>query len=124
MTVALLDWLVAGLLVLGGTFGLIGSYGLLRLQQMMQRLHAPTKAATLGLAAVLAASALWAWVEQDRIPGKELLITFLIFITAPLSAFYLAKVHLARGAPEPDLPQTGTGSAWATLAPDRADDHT
>jgi multicomponent K+:H+ antiporter subunit G len=124
MTVVLLDWLVAGLLVLGGTFGLIGSYGLLRLQQMMQRLHAPTKAATLGLAAVLAASALWAWVAQDRIPGKELLITFLIFVTAPLSAFYLAKVHLARGSPRPDLPPTGTGSAWATLAPDRADDHT
>lgn len=116
-----MDWLVAGLLVLGGGFGLVGSFGLLRLAQPMQRLHAPTKAATLGLAAVLSATALWLWSEKGQVTGQEVLVILLIFVTAPLSAFFLAKLHIARDPARSDLPATGTGADWATLAPDRTD---
>jgi multicomponent K+:H+ antiporter subunit G len=121
MTGSWLDWLVAGLLVLGGGFGLIGSFGLLRLAQPMQRLHAPSKAATLGLAAVLAATALWLWLEKRQVTGQEVLVILLIFVTAPLATFYLAKLNIARGAARADLPPTGTGSGWATLTPDSTD---
>jgi multicomponent K+:H+ antiporter subunit G len=122
MTGSWLDWLVAVLLVLGGGFGLIGSFGLLRLAQPMQRLHAPTKAATLGLTAVLAATALWLWSEKGQVTGQEVLVILLIFVTAPLSAFFLAKLHIARDSTRDDLPATGTGSDWATRTPDRTDD--
>lgn len=122
MTGSWLDWAVAGLLVLGGAFGLIGSFGLLRLAHTMQRLHAPTKAATLGLAAVLGASALWLWSEKGQVTGQEVLVILLIFVTAPLSAFHLSKVHLARNVARQDLPPTGTGQDWATYTPDRTPD--
>ena len=46
------------LLVVGGVFGVVGGWGLVRLPDPMTRLHAPTKAATLGVGAVLVAS--WA----------------------------------------------------------------
>ena len=40
--------LITSCLVIGGIFGLVGSYGLLKLPDPMTRLHAPTKATTLG----------------------------------------------------------------------------
>ena len=57
MIQTLAEVIIAALLVLGGLFGLIGSYGLLRLRGAVQRLHAPTKASTLGVGAVLLAGA-------------------------------------------------------------------
>lgn len=114
MTGAWTDWVVAGLLVIGGVFGLIGNYGLLRLAEPMQRLHAPTKAATMGLACALLGAALWLGVH-DRSTGAELVVIMLIFITAPLSAFNLSKVFIAHHARPGELPPTGTGTDWATL---------
>ena len=43
------DILIAAFLVIGGFFGLVGSYGLIKLPNPMTRLHAPTKATTLGV---------------------------------------------------------------------------
>jgi multicomponent K+:H+ antiporter subunit G len=53
------ELLVSGLIVLGSTFALIGSWGLARLPSLMERLHAPTMATTLGLGALLAGSMVW-----------------------------------------------------------------
>ncbi len=101
------DSLIAAALVLGGVFGLIGSYGLLRLKDAVQRLHAPTKASTVGLGAVLLASALTlgSW--------HEVLVTLFIFITAPISALYLAKTLLHRHIDAKTLPKPAQGSVWA-----------
>ena len=46
------DILIAAFLVIGGFFGLVGSYGLIKLPNPMTRLHAPTKATTLGVGGV------------------------------------------------------------------------
>ncbi len=114
MTGSWIDWLVAALLVTGGVFGVIGNYGLLRLADPMQRLHAPTKASTMGLACVLLAAALWLGVG-GRSTGAELVVILLIFVTAPLSAFNLSKIYIAHYAKPDELPPTGTGAVWATL---------
>ena len=47
------DVVVAVLLVVGGVFGAVASWSLVRLPDPMTRLHGPTKAATLGVGAVL-----------------------------------------------------------------------
>jgi multicomponent K+:H+ antiporter subunit G len=106
---------ISALLVLGGVFGLIGSYGLLKLQDPMQRLHAPTKATTIGVGAVLVASALDLLLIGKGITWQELLIAVFLFLTAPLSALYLAKTHLLRTVDRKTLPPTGTDRPWATL---------
>ncbi len=116
---ALAEIAVAVLLVAGGLFGLIGSYGLLRLKDRMQRLHAPTKATTLGVGTALAAVAFHVWLAEGRFAFREILVAVFFFATAPLSALFLAKVHLFRDIPRDSLPPTGTGSDWAGLAPDR-----
>jgi multicomponent K+:H+ antiporter subunit G len=114
----LAEYGIAALLILGGTFGLIGSYGLLKLKVPMQRLHAPTKATTVGVGAVLVASALDLLPIGNGINWHEILITIFLFVTAPLSALYLAKTHLLRTVDRKDLPPTATDAPWATYPPD------
>jgi multicomponent K+:H+ antiporter subunit G len=105
---------ISALLVIGGLFGLIGSFGLWKLRDPLQRLHSPTKASTLGVGAVLVASVLDMWIFQGQTTWQELLIVVFIFLTAPVSALFLAKVHLHLTVQRRDLPPTGTGSDWAT----------
>ena len=117
MTV-LAEYLIAALLILGGGFGLIGSYGLMKLKHPMQRLHAPTKATTIGVGAALIASALDLILIGKGITWQEILIAAFLFLTAPLSALYLAKTHLLRTVDHKDLPPTGTDAPWATFPRD------
>ncbi len=120
----LVELLLAALLVGGGGFALVGSYGLLRLPRPMQRLHAPTKATTIGVGAALVVSALDLWPQGGGISWQELLVTLFLLLTAPISALFLAKTLILRGDADPDLPATGTGADWATLAPGRSDPET
>lgn len=101
------------LLVIGGLFGLTGAFGLLKLRAPMQRLHAPTKATTLGVGATLLASALLA----GSAGWHEVLVAVFLFLTAPLTALYLAKAHLHGTVDRNVLPPTGTGADWAGFTP-------
>lgn len=114
----LLDLFLSAILIGGGLFALIGSYGLLRLPRPMQRLHAPTKATTIGVGAALLVSAL-DFLPQGQISVQEGLITLFLLLTAPVSALFLAKTLILRGEADPNLPATGTGKPWATLADER-----
>ena len=106
-----LDLIIAALLVLGGIFGLIGSFGLLRLRDAMQRLHAPTKASTVGLGAVLIASAIAGGSWQEG------LVTLFIVLTAPLTALYLAKTLIHGHINPSDVPPAANGAQWAAQPP-------
>ena len=109
----LAEILIALLLVMGGCFGLIGSYGLLRLKQPMQRLHAPTKAVTMGVATALIASAAQLYLTTGHLPWHNLMIALFLFLAAPLSALYLAKTHLHSTVDPADLPPPAKGGHWA-----------
>ena len=92
---AALDYLVAFLLLSGGAFALVGSFGLAKLGDTFKRLHGPTKASTLGVGGVLLGSMLWH--AMDGAPGlRELLITLFLFLTAPVSAYMVARAVLSR----------------------------
>ncbi|GGC09243.1 hypothetical protein GCM10011494_29890 [Novosphingobium endophyticum] len=88
---AILDFVIAFLIVLGGAFALIGSWGLARLPALMSRLHGPTKATTLGVGGCLIASMLYFPSHGMSWSAHELLITLFLFITAPISANMIAK---------------------------------
>ena len=101
--------LIALLLVVGGLFALVGAVGLVRFPDFYMRLHAPTKASTLGVGGVLLASMVASWAS-GRVGLHELLITLFVFITAPVSAnlLALAALHLrvpTRAPVPPELPR-------------------
>lgn len=114
-----LELVLAAVLVGGGIFALVGSYGLLRLPQAMQRLHAPTKATTIGVGAALLASSIGDLPGGGAISWQEWLITIFLLLTAPISALFLAKTLLHGHEDPASLPPTGTDQPWATLAEDR-----
>ena len=87
------ELLASALLVTGGVFALIGAIGMLRFPDFFMRLHAPTKASTLGVGGALLASIV-VHGARGQFGWHELLITLLVFITAPVSANLLAKAAL------------------------------
>lgn len=94
--------LLSLLILAGAIVTFIGSWGLVRLPDFYTRLHAPTKATTLGVGSLLIASSLYTGTIKGEISLHEILITVFLFITAPVSAHMLAKAarHL-------DLPYIG-----------------
>lgn len=99
---------VAALLVIGGVFTLVGAIGLLRFPDFYMRLHAPTKATTLGVGGVLLASIVVGW-WQGALGLNLLLISLFLFVTAPVSANLMAQaaLHLRVGSKAPvpeDMP--------------------
>ncbi len=89
---------IAAMLVVGGVFALVGAIGMLRFRDFYMRLHAPTKATTLGVGGVLIASMAANW-GQGSYGLHELLITLFLFITAPVSANLMAKAALHLRSP-------------------------
>lgn len=116
--IPLADIAISLFLVVAGIFGLVGSFGLIKLDNPMARLHAPTKATTLGVGGVLIASMLYFLLKQDALSFHELLITIFLFVTAPVTAHFIAKAHLHRNETPDKLPDTGTARGWASYEPD------
>lgn len=107
--------LIAALLVVGGAFGAVGSWGLVRLPDPMTRLHAPTKAATLGVGSVLIASMLHSIAFRGVFSWHELLISVFIFATAPLTGLFIAKAHMHLSWDKDELPRPGPDQEWSTF---------
>lgn len=84
------------LLICGGLFTLIGSIGLLRLDDFLARIHAPAMGNTLGAGCVLIASMLISSALAQRPVIHELLITVLILITSPVTAIMLMRAAILR----------------------------
>lgn len=104
---------VAVCLLIGAAFALIGTIGLLKFNDSMTRLHAPTKVGTIGIGALLLASMIHSYVFSEG-SLHELLIMAFLFVTAPISANFIAKVNIHKRACEtpPSPPQDDT---WSTL---------
>lgn len=109
------ELLISFLLITGGFFALVGSYGLVKLADLMPRLHAPTKATTLGVGSVLIASMLYFAIIEGQFSFHELMITLFLFLTAPITANFIAKAYLHRRAIPEELPDTRQDCGWATF---------
>ena len=96
------DLLVSLLLVVGTAAVLLARWG-----DFFKRLHGPSKATTLGVGCMLAASALFAAV-QGAASGRELVLALFLALTAPVSAQLLVWAALKRDGrlpappPQPD----------------------
>jgi len=112
------DIATAACLIIGSAFILVGAIGLVRFNDSMTRLHAPTKVGTVGIGMLLLASMIHSGTLGQTSIHETLIMAFL-FVTAPISAHFVAKVNMHRRAcdtpPKPEQDET-----WATLnAPDQ-----
>jgi len=118
------ELLISFFLVVAGIFGLVGSFGMIKLRDTMQRLHAPTKATTLGVGGVLIASMLYFLLVEGALSFHELLITLFLFLTAPITANFIAKTYLQANLRQSDLPGTQSEYGWSVYQdpPKRSDE--
>ena len=92
--------IVATFIVVGALFTLIGSLGLVRLQNFYQRVHAPTLGTTLGTFCIAAASMVYFSVTGGRLVIHEVLIVVLVTVTTPVSLMILVRAALLRESSE------------------------
>lgn len=106
-------------LLVGAIFTFVGAIGLLKFNDGMTRLHAPTKVGTIGIGSLLLASIIHNGVFGEG-AIQELLIMGFLFVTAPISAHFIAKVNMHRRSCDtpPALPE---GETWATFDTPEAD---
>lgn len=85
----MLDIIIALLMLGGGLFVLVAAIGILRLPDLMMRMHASTKAGTLGAGLILAATAF----SFDDISVLTRVIATIIFLllTAPIAAHLIGR---------------------------------
>lgn len=86
---------VALLLIFGTLLVLVASIGVLRMPDLYTRMHAATKAGTVGLAALLCAVALS--IHDLTVLSRVIGTMVFIVLTAPVAAHLLGKSMQARG---------------------------
>lgn len=85
-------------LVFAGTFlMLLTGLGLVRMPDVFTRMHAATKAASLGVALLLIAAALY--FGETGVGTKAVATIIFIFLTAPVAASVLGRAAYARRIP-------------------------
>lgn len=83
--------------ILGAFFMALAGIGILRMPDLFTRMHASTKGASLGVALVLLAAALY---FRDLSLGTKALLTIIfIFLTAPVAAHMLGRAAYAKKVP-------------------------
>lgn len=90
-----MDIIVGVLLCLGTVFTLIASLGILRMPDLYTRMHAATKAGTVGLASLLLAVAIA--IPDITVISRVIGTMLFIFITAPVAAHLLGKATQQSG---------------------------
>jgi multicomponent Na+:H+ antiporter subunit G len=91
------EWIVSVLIVLGGFFCFVAGLGILRLPDVLIRMHASTKAGTLGSGLILAAVAVF-FGDLPTIARAVAAILFLL-LTAPVAAHMIGRAAFRQGVP-------------------------
>src|SRR5690554_2012287 len=86
---------VGSLMLVGAAFCLVASIGILRLPDLYSRMHAASKAGTLGSGVLLLALAIYA--QEHATVSRALAAIAFLLLTAPISAHLLAKAAHAVG---------------------------
>lgn len=85
--------IVAGLLViLGGMFAFIAALGVVRLPDVLTRMHSSTKAGTLASSLILSAAALMS--GSPAVVAKCVAAVLFLLLTAPIAAHMIGRASL------------------------------
>jgi multicomponent Na+:H+ antiporter subunit G len=92
---AVQQYVAAALVIVGALFALTAAIGLLRLPDLYTRMHAASKAGTLGSCVMLIALAVYA--DDVAVTARALGGVVFFLLTAPVSAHLLAKAAHVSG---------------------------
>ena len=93
----MVDYIMAAMILLGGFFCFVAGLGILRLPDVLIRMHASTKAGTLGAGLILGAVAVY-FGDIATITRAVAAILFLL-LTAPVAAHMIGRAAFKVGVP-------------------------
>ncbi|GAE94097.1 Na(+) H(+) antiporter subunit G [Gracilibacillus boraciitolerans JCM 21714] len=98
-TIDLVRDIIIILLLLSGTFFILSaSIGVIRFPDVYTRLHAATKASTLGISGIMIGAFIFLYAEKGIISGKLILgIIFILLTAPPLSAHMIGRAAHSSG---------------------------
>ena len=82
---------------IGAVLVLVAGLGVVRMPDLLTRMHASSKAATLGAALILLAVGLW--FEDAAVLVRAVLIILFLFATAPVAAHMIGRAGYRGGVP-------------------------
>lgn len=91
---------ISFLIVAGGFFAFAAALGVLRLPDVLTRMHASTKAGTLGCGLILSAAALH--FGDTGTVGLCIVAIVFLFMTAPVAAHMIGRAAYRTGVPMSD----------------------
>ena len=96
----MVEIIISVFLLLGGFFALIAAIGVLRLPDVLMRMHASTKAGVLGSSLILIAGAIF--LAEIEITARVVAIILFLMLTSPIGAHMIgrASVRDAQNKPE------------------------
>ncbi len=116
----MIDVIAAAVMVLGAAFVLVAGVGAVRFPDVFMRMHAATKAGTLGAAFVLLAAAL---LFASTAAVTKALLTFLfLLLTAPVAAHVLGRAAYYDNVELWDRTRSDALRGRYAAAPDEAED--
>ncbi len=87
----MIDVIVGLFLIAGAAFVLIAAIGIVRLPDLLTRMHASTKAGTLGALLVLAGLAFHQ--GSGEVVSKVVATSLFLLLTAPIAAHMIGRAH-------------------------------
>lgn len=90
--------IVVSLAILIGTFFVLSSsIGMIRFPDIYTRLHAATKASTLGVMSLIVGAFIYLYVAEEIVSGKLILALFFIILTNPVAGHMLSRAAHSAG---------------------------
>lgn len=86
------DIIIAIFLLLGGFFALIAAIGVLRLPDVLMRMHASTKAGILGSSLILIGCAIY--LHETEITARVVAIILFLMLTSPIGAHMIGRASV------------------------------
>ncbi len=86
------DIIIAIFLLLGGFFALIAAIGVLRLPDVLMRMHASTKAGILGSSLILIGCAIY--LHETEITARVVAIIVFLMLTSPIGAHMIGRASV------------------------------
>jgi multicomponent Na+:H+ antiporter subunit G len=94
----MMEWIVSIFLIAGSLFMLVAAIGVVRLPDVYMRMHAITKAASLG--AILMLVAVFLWYPTWIVGIEALMVVLFVILTAPIGSHMIARVAHSMKVPK------------------------
>ena len=89
----MINIIIALFLLLGGFFALIAAIGVLRLPDVLTRMHASTKAGVLGSSLILIGAAIY--LAETEVTARVVATILFLMLTSPIGAHMIGRASVS-----------------------------